>query len=42
MELEFIKDKVYYKIFDRTYTASSGIYSKHKQNRIEINIMKIC
>jgi YfiH family protein len=30
MELEFIKDKVYYKIFDRTYTASSGIYSKHK------------
>ncbi len=30
MELEFIKDKVYYKIFDRTYTASSGVYSKHK------------
>jgi len=30
MELEFIKDKVYYKIFDRTYKASSGIYSKHK------------
>jgi YfiH family protein len=30
MELELIKDKVYYKIFDRTYTASSGIYSKHK------------
>ena len=30
MELEFIKNKVYYKIFDRTYTASSGIYSKHK------------
>lgn len=32
MELEFIKDKVYYKIFDRTYTASSGIYSEHKYN----------
>jgi polyphenol oxidase len=30
MELEFIRDKVYYKIFDRTYTASSGIYSTHK------------
>jgi len=30
MEIEFIKDKVYYKIFDRTYTASSGKYSKHK------------
>jgi polyphenol oxidase len=32
MEIEFIKDKVYYKIFDRTYTASSGKYSKHKSN----------
>lgn len=30
MELEFIKDKVYYKIFDRTYTASTGVYSKYK------------
>lgn len=34
MELEFIKDKVYYKIFDRTYKASSGIYSKHKHNDV--------
>ena len=32
MELEFITDKVYYKIFDRTYTGYSGIYSKHKYN----------
>lgn len=32
MEQEFIKDKVYYKIFDRTYTGYSGIYSKHKYN----------
>jgi YfiH family protein len=32
MEIEFIKDKVYYKIFDRTYTASSGKYSKHRSN----------
>lgn len=30
MEIEFIKDKVYYKIFDRTYTASSGKYGKHR------------
>ncbi|PCJ24347.1 MAG: laccase [Rickettsiales bacterium] len=30
MELEFIKNKVYYKIFDRTYTGSTGVYSKHK------------
>jgi polyphenol oxidase len=30
MEIEFIKDKVYYKIFDRTYAASSGKYSKDK------------
>ncbi len=30
MEIEFIKNKVYYKIIDRTYTNSSGIYSLHK------------
>ncbi len=30
MQLEFIKNKVYYKIFDRTYQASSGIYNKYK------------
>ena len=47
MELEFIKDKVYYKIFDRTSTVSSGIYNKHKFNdaaklaEIEKNINNI-
>ena len=30
MELELIKNKVYCKIFDKTYKASSGIYSLHK------------
>ena len=30
METEFIKNKVYYNIIDRTYTNSSGIYSLHK------------
>lgn len=30
MELEFIQDKVYYKIFDKTYKASTGAYNKHK------------
>ena len=30
MEIKFIKNKVYYKIIDRTYTNSSGIYSLHK------------
>ena len=30
MEIEFIKNKVYYKIIDKTYTNSSGIYSLHK------------
>ncbi|GAB4163689.1 MAG: peptidoglycan editing factor PgeF [Rickettsiaceae bacterium] len=30
MELEFIKNKVYYKFFDKTYTSSSGIYSIHR------------
>jgi hypothetical protein len=30
MELELIKDKVYYKIFDRTYKASTGVYRKDK------------
>jgi len=30
MEIEFIKNKVYYKIIDRAYTNSSGIYSLHK------------
>lgn len=30
MKSELIKDKVYYKIFDRTFTASSGFYNKHK------------
>ncbi len=32
MEIEFIKNKVYYKIIDKTYTNSSGIYSLHKYN----------
>lgn len=36
MEIEFIKNKVYYKIFDRTYTASSGKYSKHKTKNAAI------
>jgi hypothetical protein len=30
MEIEFIQNKVYYKIIDRTYTNSSGVYSVHK------------
>lgn len=30
MELEFIKNKVYYKIFDRDFKESDGIYVKHK------------
>jgi YfiH family protein len=30
METEFIKNKVYYKIIDRTYTNSSGEYSFHR------------
>lgn len=30
MELEFIQDKVYYKIFDKSYKASTGAYNKHK------------
>lgn len=30
MEIEFIKNKVYYRIIDRTYTNSSGIYNLHK------------
>jgi YfiH family protein len=32
MELEFIKDKIYCKIFDKNYKYSSGIYSPHKCN----------
>ena len=36
MEIEFIKDKVYYKIFDKTYKASSGKYSKHKAENAAI------
>ena len=36
MEIEFIKDKVYYKIFDRTYTASSGKYGKHRAENAAI------
>lgn len=36
MEIEFIKDKVYYKIFDRTYTASSGKYAKYKAENAAI------
>ncbi len=32
MKQEFIKDKVYYKIFDRTDTGYNGIYSNHKYN----------
>lgn len=36
MEIEFIKDKVYYKIFDKTYTASSGKYNKHKAENAAI------
>lgn len=36
MEIEFIKDKVYYKIFDRTYTASSGKYSTHRAENATI------
>ncbi|MDG1436213.1 MAG: peptidoglycan editing factor PgeF [Rickettsiaceae bacterium] len=32
MEIEFIKDKIYCKVFDRTYTPSSGIYSRKKHN----------
>lgn len=36
MEIEFIKDKVYYKIFDRTYTASSGKYGKHRAKNAAI------
>lgn len=36
MEIEFIKNKVYYKIFDKTYTASSGKYSKHKAKNAAI------
>jgi hypothetical protein len=34
MELEFIQDKVYYKIFDKTYKASTGAYSKHKATNV--------
>lgn len=30
MELEFIKNKVYYRIFDKTYTDSTHMYSLHK------------
>ncbi|MFK7973851.1 MAG: peptidoglycan editing factor PgeF [Rickettsiaceae bacterium] len=30
MELELIQDKVYCKIYDKTYNGSSGIYSLHK------------
>ncbi len=40
MEIEFIKDKVYYKIFDRTYANSTGEYSKHK-NKDAVNLAKI-
>jgi len=36
MEIEFIKDKVYYKIFDKTNTVSSGKYSKHKAEHAAI------
>ena len=47
MEIEFIKDKVYYKIIDRTYPNSNGAYFLHNANdatklaQVEQNINNI-
>ncbi len=40
MELEFIKDKVYYKIFDLNYKGSTGVYSK-KNNVSAVKMAEI-
>jgi len=39
MQLELIKNKVYYKIFDKEYKASTGIYSKYKHQN---DASKLC